>query len=437
MGKSLQFIRSVPRWLLVRNLAGRYSPISTGAFSCLACRETAPPPLPTAEWVRVQARLSGICGSDLSTIACKGSPYFSPFVSTPFVLGHELVGEIVETGKQTPGRWKEGMRVVIEPALSCEVRGVHPFCAPCARGHYAHCENIQKGVIQPGIQTGYCASTGGGWSTSTLVAHPSQLHEVPSGLSDEEAVLAEPFACAVHGALKAPREKKATLLVLGCGSIGLLVIAAYRLLGGQGRVLAAARYEHQAEMAGKLGASGCFLGRSSRALYQWALDQLGNGGGIHQPELGKPVLLGGADAVLDCVGSGQSIDDALRLTRPRGSMVLVGMPGIPKGIDWTSAWYKELSILGAYAYGWEQWPNHGHQNEKDNREPAAAASEIPGGQVKTMQLALDLLEKSAGMLKPMISGAYPLGDYRAALEDAFHTGKSRTLKTVFDLKITE
>src|SRR4051812_16152797 len=98
MSKGIQFIRSVPRWILVRAIASRWPAIASGPVSCLELAELNPPPLPTPEWVRIRTRLSGICGSDLSAIACKGSPYFSPFVSTPFVLGHELVGEIVETG---------------------------------------------------------------------------------------------------------------------------------------------------------------------------------------------------------------------------------------------------------------------------------------------------------------------------------------------------
>jgi threonine dehydrogenase-like Zn-dependent dehydrogenase len=404
--------------LWVRSLAGRWPEIATGSFSCLQFAEVEPPPLPRPNWVRLAPRLSGICGSDLSTIACKGSPYFSPFVSTPFVLGHEVVGEIVETGPATPSTLRTGMRVVLEPALGCEVRGMETPCRPCAAGQYANCENILRGCLQGGFQTGYCASTGGGWSHATLVAHPSQVHPVPEGLSDEEAVLAEPLACSLHAALKAPREKEKTLLVIGCGTIGLLLIAAYRMTGGQGRVLAVARFPHQAEMARQLGADECIGLRPPAALYEWVLERTGSltaGGGIYQPELGKPVVLGGADAVLDCVGIGPTMDDALRLTRPGGLVLLVGMPGIPSGIDWTSAWYKELRVHGSYAYGWET---------------------LPGGRrVKTIQLALELLAASRGRLRPLVSRKFPLTEFRAAIAHAFHTEQPGNFKTVFDLRV--
>jgi threonine dehydrogenase-like Zn-dependent dehydrogenase len=416
MARAIQFVRSIPRWLLAHWLAGRFPQLATGPFACIRLSEVSPPPLPNPEWVRIKTRLSGICGSDLSAIACQGSPYFSPFVSTPFVLGHEIVGDIVEMGSAVPSAWETGARVVVEPCLCCQVRGIQPQCRWCANGFYAHCENVTQGSIKAGIQTGYCASTGGGWSEATLVAHHSQLHAVPPQVTDEGAVLAEPFACAIHSALKAPSDKGSTVLVLGCGSIGLLVIQAYRLAGGKGRVLAACRYPHQASMARTLGADDCCLSRGSAPLYRWVLAGARDSAqtsSLYQPEIGKPVILGGVDAVLDCVGSSQSLDDALRLTRPGGKVIVVGMPGIPRGVDWTSVWYKELEIVGAYTYGWEQ---------------------LPGGRrVRTMQLALEYLIATQGTLQTLVNARFRLEGYRTALEQAFHAGRSGTFKVVFAL----
>jgi threonine dehydrogenase-like Zn-dependent dehydrogenase len=415
MGKSIQFIRSAPRWLIVRGLAGRASRIATGALSCIKFAETPPPELPTAQWVRINTHVSGICGSDLSTVACSGSPYFSPFVSTPFVLGHEIMGRIIETGADVPRCWRSGMRVVIEPALGCEVRGIERRCRACLQGWYAHCERICDGSIRAGIQTGYCASTGGGWSDSTLVAHYSQLHLLPESVSDKEGVLAEPLACSLHAALQAPAAKSSTLLVIGCGTIGLLAIWAYRRMGGKGRVLAAARHLHQARMARQLGADDSCVGRDSDELYRWVLENSGSEAGrLFRPELGKPVVLGGVDFVMECVGSSQAIDDALRLTRSRGTVVLVGMPGIGRGIDWTSAWHKELRVQGAYAYGWEE--------------------RADGGRVKTMQLAIELIESGEKALEPLVTSRFALEEYRAALDHAFNAGRCGAFKTVFQIE---
>jgi len=412
--QALQYIRSVPRWLLVRTLGARVRGLATGGLSCLRLVETKEPKLPAPDWVRIRPRLCGICGSDLSTVACKGSPYFSPFVSTPFIPGHELVATVTELGPEAGNDFSVGQRVVIEPALGCSVRGIEPPCKPCANGFYAHCTNILKGSIKSGIQTGYCNSTGGGWS-SGMVVHRSQLYAVPDVLSDEEAVIAEPFACALHAAMKCPLGKDTTILILGCGTIGLLTIAGYRAVGGQGRVLASARFGVQADLAKQFGADEVFTrGMDSQALYAWALEQCG--GSSHQPELGKPVLLGGVPVVMDCVGSSQTIDDSLRLAAPQGQVIMVGMPGIPKDVDMTSLWYKELKLQGAYAYGWE---------------------ERNGQRVKTLDLALKTLAEqhdSGAPLKVLVNRTYPLSKYRKALDDAFFSGKSGAFKVVFDLR---
>ena len=92
--------------------------------------------------------------------------------------------------------------MVVQPILGCEPRGIAPPCAACASGATNHCVNLTGGHIRPGLQTGYCADTGGGWSYG-LVAHISQLHVVPAHWSDAAAVLVEPMACAIHAALSA------------------------------------------------------------------------------------------------------------------------------------------------------------------------------------------------------------------------------------------
>ncbi|MBO0687613.1 MAG: alcohol dehydrogenase catalytic domain-containing protein, partial [Candidatus Dormibacteraeota bacterium] len=123
---------------------------------------------------RVLPSLSGICGSDTSAITGHASLYLDALTSYPFVPGHEVVG-VLEG---------DGARVVVEPALGCRVRGIEPQCARCDEGRPALCEHVTEGGLPAGIQTGYCAGTGGGWG-EVLVAHASQLHEVPAGLSDE------------------------------------------------------------------------------------------------------------------------------------------------------------------------------------------------------------------------------------------------------------
>ena len=107
---------------------------------------------------------------------CERKSLFLAIYITPFVLGHEIVGEVAEIGAAVEGFFV-GTRVVIEPALSCPVRGISPPCHQCRNQRFANCENITKGDISEGVQTGYCRDTGGGWSQYVLapsVATPSR-----------------------------------------------------------------------------------------------------------------------------------------------------------------------------------------------------------------------------------------------------------------------
>ena len=405
--EAVQYTKSIPRYLAMRYLGKRWRGLYTSPVSCVRLVDIPEPQLPTPEWVKVKTRLSGICGSDLATLTARGSPYFSPFTSTPFVLGHEIVGEIAEIGEAVEG-FSIGARVVIEPALSCEVRGISPPCHQCQNLRFANCENITKGDISAGVQTGYCRDTGGGWSPYVL-AHQSQLHLVPDDISDEIAVLLEPLACAIHGVLKAKCNETDDICVIGGGTIGLLTVAALRMLGYQNRILIFAKYRHQQQLALNLGANEVISPNNSRYA---AFCEL-TGAVSHQPELGQQVLIGGVDVTLDCIGSSVTIDDALRFTRASGQVILLGMPGIPKNIDWTSAWYKQLRVDGAYTYGLEM-----HNAE----------------QIHTFTLGMRLLQKMGAQLRPLVSERFALRDYKRAIQTALNTGRTATVKTVFDLR---
>src|ERR1700732_2364400 len=178
--------------------------------------DVAEPELPTLEWVRVMPTLSGICGSDLAAIGGHASLYLDPLTSYPFVPGHEVVGTL-----------EDGARVVIEPALGCKVSGLEPLCPRCAEGRPGLCYNVTEGPIEIGLQTGYCAGTGGGWG-EMLVAQSSQLHTGSERLADVAALLIEPFACCVHAALRGGATKDDVVVVSGAGTIGLLTVAAVK-----------------------------------------------------------------------------------------------------------------------------------------------------------------------------------------------------------------
>ena len=400
--RALVYRKSIPRYLLMRAGAKRIKNLETSRYAPLQLEEASEPELPTPDWVRVKPLLSGICGSDLGTLSSENSPYFSPITSPPFVLGHEVVGVVTETNSG----FEAGERVVVEPALGCEVRGIETLCPYCASGRYALCLNVTKGDISPGIQTGFCRDTGGGWSQGTLVAHPSQLHRVPDTLPDESSVAVEPLACAVHAALKANPGPEDTALVIGAGSVGLFTVAALRRLTpvGRGRIICVAKHDRQREEALRLGADEIIHPRETYTALPKML-----GTETHEPELGKPVVMGGAEKVFECVGSPATMEDAIRLTKPGGEVSLVGMPGTKSSLDLTALWYKEISLSGAYAYGVEDYK---------------------GEKIKSFELAMRLAPEIG--LEKLVGPRFRLEDYRQAISAARGAGREGHVKVVFD-----
>jgi len=407
--KALQYRRSIPRYVLLKALGARWPRLYSSGASPVALRDVPEPALPTPQWVRIAPRLAGICGSDIATLCAKGSPYLAPITSMPFVLGHELVGTISETGNDVQGL-NVGDRVVLHPALGCKVRGIDPPCNACRDGADAICSNVARGNIAPGIQTGYCRDTGGAFSEN-LVAHESQVYMIPDDMEDRVAVLVEPFACALHAALKVTTSETDTVLVIGCGTIGLLIIAALRATGSRARIVAAAMFDHQKQWAKTLGADELIEshGSTDTRYRGWASAM---GADVMKAELGKPTVIGGADVTFDCVAASVTIDDGLRFTRSGGTFVLVGMPGIPSGVDWTPLWFKELTLRAAYAYGPERRPD---------------------GTRDTFDVAIELLRTWGPKLEPLTGSPYELSDYRTAFAAAIDHGRSRAVKTVFHL----
>src|SRR5208283_957658 len=201
--KALVFERNLPRFAASR-LVSTLGSGSGAAVGPLRLRDADPPDLPGDGWHRLRPVLSGICGSDLATLDGRSSRYFEDMVSFPFVPGHEVVGVLDDGGIDHAGNpLPPGSRAVIEPVLGCAPRHIHPLCRQCAEGNIGLCGNVAFGDIEPGLQTGFCADTGGGWSTAGLAAHTSQLHAVPEAFSEADGVIVEPTACAVHAALSA------------------------------------------------------------------------------------------------------------------------------------------------------------------------------------------------------------------------------------------
>jgi threonine dehydrogenase-like Zn-dependent dehydrogenase len=403
MALALEFYRSAPKYLGSRTLGSKAPKLLADGLVTAGLAPlrlvTQKDPEPTREgWARVKPRLSGICGSDLSTIAGRSSLYFSPLVSLPFVPGHEVVGELLDD----VGDLVAWQRVVIASVLGCAARGEDPLCEHCASGQVGRCDRVTVGHLKPGLQTGYCSETGGGWSR-LMLAHRSQLWPVPDGMSDQTAELIEPFACAIDATLRAQIPAGGTGHGVGAGTVGILTLIAITALTKVDHVVVAAKHQRQRAAATMAGADDVV--RPEHAVK--AVRRTDHAVKL-TPERGMDFLLGGADVAIECTGSSSALDLALRTTKAGGRVVLSGIPG--RGADLTPLWFRELELAGAYTSGVE---------------------DLGKGVVRpTFELAMDLAS-NLPMLEELVGATYPLDRWREALDHAMTAGKLGTFKVAF------
>ena len=345
---------STPRYLLTR--AAQAVPLGLGKSAgwgpggVLRLVDDLPEPaLPGAPgWVRLRPELSGICGSDVGVAHGKASFVLSAFFTAQRqVPGHEVVAVVDEVG---PGvsRVRPGDRVAVNPTFSCAQRGFTPVCRSCAQGHPGVCERFDdpgaSGCAAPSL--GFDAAVGGGWG-EVLVSHESLLHPV-GALPSRRAVLAEPASIALHAALRWQRAGDRAV-VIGAGTIGLLVTAALRMLHPDLDIVMLSASDLGTGMALEVGASRV-LPSGPGAVESLAAS---DGGRVLRPRLTKvPLLAEGVDVVFDCVAHEETLDLALHLLRPTGTLVLVGAAGRQQ-VDWSLVWARRLTIAGTYNFGAE------------------------------------------------------------------------------------
>ncbi|NNN11942.1 MAG: zinc-binding dehydrogenase [Acidimicrobiaceae bacterium] len=378
---------------------------SSVKYGPLTLRDSEPKRPPNNDWISAKPRLSGICGSDIATVLGSSSRYFEPLTSFPFVPGHEVVADVTLDNDSLS-------RVVLEPALHCATRGLPP-CRMCQVGETNRCESILLGEIKKGIQTGYCSSTGGGWSQEFL-AHRSQIHSIPESMSDKDAVMVEPFACALHSVLRIDLGTVNRVAVLGSGTIGLLTTAALRSLSPDIEIVAVAKYTTQKAAAKSLGADQVIepsvFNKASRR------SSASMRGGSWQSH--------GFDVTFDCVGRSESITQSISATAPGGKVVLAGMPGTSK-VDLAPLWHREIELVGSYAYGSEK----ASETIGDLLQSASVAVD-GSGKFRTFELAIALCEKLS--LGNLVTHTFSLDNYEEAINLAAQAGARGAIKVAFD-----
>jgi len=409
--KAIRFGVHPVRWPICK-IAGLISPrIYWSRLSGLRLVEVEPPVLPGEDWVRIRPLIGGICGSDLAAILQRNHPatMLRCFTRFPVFIGHEGVGVIEEVGSRAGG-WKVGQRVCVEPMLSCVPRGIEPVCPRCQAGQISLCERITEGRLPPGAMIGWNHFTGGTWGES-LVAHASQLFAVPDAVGDETAAMIDPIACAVHAVLRrrpAPGERA---LVIGGGIIGLGVVAALRTLAPRTHVTAIVRYDHQEHLARRLGADDVIRSRRDETKarrYQQVADRVG--GRRFDAMFGNQALMGGFDVVYDGVGTGDSLTDAMKFARGRGTVVECATSQITV-VDTTPLWFAELTVIGCYG---------------------RCIEEFDGRRVHTYELTFELIRDGRLKLDGFLTHRFRLEDYRRALWTIVNRGRSGCVKAAFD-----
>jgi threonine dehydrogenase-like Zn-dependent dehydrogenase len=365
------------------------------------------------DWVVTKPRLTGICGSDAKQVFMDWGEVRSPdnpmkaFFSLPQVLGHEVVANVVALGPEAEGL-EIGDRVVLNPWLSCAPRGVTPICPACERGDFSLCWSFGVGPIAPGIHIGTSKDGNGGYA-DLMPAHDSQLHKVPDNVPDELAVFADPFAVSMHSITRHPPTPGGKVMVYGAGALGTCATAILRALYPDVEVLVVARFEGQAAMARKLGATVIGHTPAQRVIEEAAAWS----GGVLQDSDGLPMAFPGfIDVVYDTVGKQETFEVGSRVLKARGTLVKAGVHG-PTWWEDTPLYFKELSMVGSNAFGFE---------------------EVDGVRKHGIDHYLDLASSGRIDLTGMLTHTFTLDDWRNAFVTLATQDQTGAIKVGFDFR---
>jgi threonine dehydrogenase-like Zn-dependent dehydrogenase len=372
-------------------------------------------PHPTRDgWVMAKSRLTGICGSDAKQVFSDFGDDFTDsalntYFSVPTVLGHEVVAEVAEVGKNV-SRLQVGQRVVLNPWLSCVPRGITPLCGSCAAGDLSLCWHFAQGPIAPGIHTGTSRDAPGGFA-EYLPAHESMFFLIPDSISDEQAVLADPFAVSLHSITRHPPPPGGKVLVYGSGALGTTATAILRALHPDVDVMVVARFPAQAALAKRLGAAVVSPYPREQLLEEAAA---WSGGVLQKAQKGSLPMAhpGGIDVVYDTVGTGDTAEVGVRLLKSRGTMVKSGV-NAPERWEWSPLYFKEISWVGSNAFGVE---------------------EVDGVRRHGIEQYLHLVEDGRIDLSGMLTHTFRLDQWREAFTALATQQDTGAVKVAFDFR---
>jgi len=384
------------------------------ASTPMALQEVPDPTLLGPDWVVLRTRLTGICGSDtkqvfMDTGGDASDFSMTAFISFPQVLGHEVVADVVEVGPDAGGV-DVGQRVLLQCWLSCAPRGISPVCPACEAGDYSLCWSFTDGRIAPGIHTGNSSDATGGFA-EMLPAHSSMAIPIPDDITDEVAVLADPFAVSLHSITRNPPPPGGRALVWGAGALGTCAIAILRSLHPDVEVAAVVRHPAQQELARRLGARVLDAALDDEALVvelaEWS------GGRLHTPWVGLPLTQPGhIDICYDTIASPKTIELALRVLAERGTISLSGVHAAGR-FEWSPWYFKEARIVGSNAFGIE---------------------EVDGVRKHAIEHYLDMARSGRVDVRTMLTHTFRLEDWREAFETLAKQHDTGAIKVAFDFR---
>ena len=255
----------------------------------------------------------GIGGPDLVAWSTGKTP-------APAWFGHEWSGRVVAVGEASYGRFV-GERVVGAVPAPCGI------CTPCLAGFGAVCELVLAMIVG----TDGCAADHGAFAEVTRV-DSRRLHRLPEGVDFADGALAEPGAVAAHAVRRANPSLGDVVVVVGAGTVGLLVAELARLAGSS-RIAVLEIEPERRELACDLGANAAFGTASD--LERWLSTQ---GHGL------------GADIVFDCAGGQPAMTSSLTAVRSGGLVVLVGFTPDEAVIPAGQLLSREVTVSSSLGY---------------------------------------------------------------------------------------
>src|SRR5215510_14542158 len=184
-------------------------------------------------------------------------------------------------------------------------------------------------------------------------------------------------------------------------------VAALKAVEPTCRVICVAKYPFQAKLARTLGAESVIDAQKDDVMAR--VGELAHTK-VHRLSSGGALLAGGVRVVYDTVTSAVTINQALRMTQGKGSVVILGLAALPEQVDWTPIWMKEIKVVGSLTYGAEMFK---------------------GKRADTFARAVELLAKRRADLTPVKPRKYPLEQYREALIEASSKKTSGAVKVSF------